>query len=184
MASLFMRFPCGKAKAVTLSYDDGVDTDIRLMEILDKHGLKCSFNINAGQFSPEGTKYPETRSSLRMSQSQCIEAYKNSGHEVACHGLTHSYLDTLPKGRAVYELIEDRRRIEEMFGHTVRGFAVPFSSINDSVVQMLKDAGYAYARGGASTHNLELPENFYKMANTCRHKDPELMNLADQFLNR
>ena len=32
MSGLIMRFPKGKAKALTLSYDDGVEQDIRLME--------------------------------------------------------------------------------------------------------------------------------------------------------
>ena len=33
-----MRFPNFRKKAVTLSYDDGVKFDKRLMEIMDKHG--------------------------------------------------------------------------------------------------------------------------------------------------
>ena len=53
MANLYMRFPGGKAKTVTLSYDDGVVYDIRLMEIMDKYGLKGTFNINAGLFKKE-----------------------------------------------------------------------------------------------------------------------------------
>ena len=32
----FMLFPEGKNKALTLSYDDGVQQDIRMIEILDK----------------------------------------------------------------------------------------------------------------------------------------------------
>ena len=40
MSGLIMRFPKGKAKALTLSYDDGVEQDIRLMDIMDKNGLK------------------------------------------------------------------------------------------------------------------------------------------------
>ena len=31
----------GKKKAVTFSFDDGVTQDIRLIEILNKYGLKC-----------------------------------------------------------------------------------------------------------------------------------------------
>ena len=38
----------GKMKAVTFSYDDCVLQDKRLIEILDKYGLKCTFNINSG----------------------------------------------------------------------------------------------------------------------------------------
>lgn len=49
--ALFMRFPGGRAKALTLSYDDNVKQDFRMMEILDRHGLKCTFNINTGCFA-------------------------------------------------------------------------------------------------------------------------------------
>ena len=34
-------------KAVTFSYDDGVTQDIRLIELLNKYHLKCTFNLNS-----------------------------------------------------------------------------------------------------------------------------------------
>ena len=46
MVSRFLRFPGGKSRAVTLSYDDGVVQDKKLMNIFDKYGLKATFNIN------------------------------------------------------------------------------------------------------------------------------------------
>jgi peptidoglycan/xylan/chitin deacetylase (PgdA/CDA1 family) len=36
----------GKKKAITFSFDDGVLQDIRTIEILDKYGLKATFNLN------------------------------------------------------------------------------------------------------------------------------------------
>ena len=36
MPRIYMRFPKGLSKAVTLSYDDGVEQDIRLIEIMKK----------------------------------------------------------------------------------------------------------------------------------------------------
>ena len=39
MRTVFMRFPEGKAKAVTFSYDDGVPQDKRLAELFDKYGM-------------------------------------------------------------------------------------------------------------------------------------------------
>ena len=50
----FLRFPEFKLKALTLSYDDGVVFDEKLISILDKYGLKCTFNINSGLFDLEG----------------------------------------------------------------------------------------------------------------------------------
>lgn len=41
-------FPDGKKKALTLSYDDGVEQDRRLVEILNRYGIKATFNINSG----------------------------------------------------------------------------------------------------------------------------------------
>ena len=46
-----MRWPGFLRKAVTLSYDDGVVFDKRLISIMDKYGLKGTFNINSGAFA-------------------------------------------------------------------------------------------------------------------------------------
>ncbi|MBR2432503.1 MAG: hypothetical protein IKB23_06255, partial [Clostridia bacterium] len=46
----FLRFPEGKMKAVTFSYDDGCRADIRLVALLDKYGLKGTFNVNTLMF--------------------------------------------------------------------------------------------------------------------------------------
>ena len=45
----------GKMKALTFSYDDGVEQDIRLIEILDHYHLRGTFNLNPGLQSPEHT---------------------------------------------------------------------------------------------------------------------------------
>ena len=37
----YMKFPEGRGKALTFSYDDGVVQDKRLIEIFDKYGLKA-----------------------------------------------------------------------------------------------------------------------------------------------
>ena len=38
----------GKRKAVTFSYDDGVTQDRQLVELLNRYGLKATFNLNSG----------------------------------------------------------------------------------------------------------------------------------------
>ena len=45
----------GKKKAFTLSFDDGIMQDARAIEILDKYGLKATFNLNSGRW---GAKFP------------------------------------------------------------------------------------------------------------------------------
>ena len=43
----FLRFPDGKNRAFTMSYDDGCVEDKRLSDIITPYGLKCTFNLNA-----------------------------------------------------------------------------------------------------------------------------------------
>ena len=42
-------FPGGKRKALTMSFDDGRDSDRRAVEILNKYGIKGTFHLNAGK---------------------------------------------------------------------------------------------------------------------------------------
>ena len=40
MGQVLMRFPGGRQRALTLSYDDGVEQDVKLIDIMKKYGLK------------------------------------------------------------------------------------------------------------------------------------------------
>ena len=42
----YVRWPGFRRKALTLSYDDGVRQDARMIEILDLYGLRATFNLN------------------------------------------------------------------------------------------------------------------------------------------
>lgn len=50
-----MRFvyPEGKNKALTFSYDDGQIHDRKLVEILNRHGMKGTFHLNSGMLAQD-----------------------------------------------------------------------------------------------------------------------------------
>ncbi len=181
----FLRFPNGRAKALTLSYDDGVDQDVKLMEILDRYGLKCTFNISSGLFAPEGKVYAEGNVHRRMTKQACIDLYKNSGHEVALHSETHPWLANVPSATVVQEVINDRLALEEIFGGPIRGMAYPIGSFSDEVIKILHNAGILYSRTTISTRKFDVPkeQDWLKLPATCHHKDARLMELAEKFVN-
>lgn len=179
---LFMRFPGGVYKAVTLSYDDGVEQDIRFMEIINKYGLKCTFNINGGCFAPEGKVYETGRIHRRMTKNACVELYKNSGHEVAVHGYTHPWLEKLSPANVAYEIIKDREELENTFGGIIRGMAYPYGTFSDDVVRVLEDCGIVYARTTKSTEKFDIPTDWLRMPATCHHTHSRLMELAHKFI--
>ena len=45
MQYVYLRYPEGKYKAVTLSYDDGCYDDMRFSDVITPAGLKCTFNL-------------------------------------------------------------------------------------------------------------------------------------------
>ena len=91
MPRFHMRFPEGRNRALTLSYDDGVESDARLIEIMQKHGLKGTFNLNSDIFAPEGKTYEAGTIHRPFSRSRALECYRDSGMEVAVHEARHPF---------------------------------------------------------------------------------------------
>lgn len=179
---IYMRFPGGLHKALTLSYDDGVETDIPMIEIMKKHGLLGTFNLNSGIFAPEGTVYPEGTAQRRLPLSGILSAYTDTGMEIAAHSYTHPFLEQLPPSLCTLEIVRDRERLEEIFGGIIRGLAYPYGTFNDTVVDVLRNCGIAYARTTKSTEKFTLPSNPLLLDPTCHHNNPRLFELLDKFI--
>lgn len=181
--NIMLRFPEGKPKALTLSYDDGVEQDIRLLSIMKQFGLKGTFNLNSGLYAPEGKVYAPGTIHRRMTKDKVTEVFADSGMEVAVHGYTHPFLDELPVERVTYEVMKDRLTLEEQFGCIVRGMAYPYGTFNDSVVEALRSCGIVYSRTTVSTEKFLLPKDWLRMPATCHHNNPRLMELAEKFVS-
>lgn len=175
-----MRFPGGKARALTLSYDDGVTTDAHLAALMRAHGVKGTFNINTGMFADTPQTY-ETGKWGRMTRQECIDLYGDD-MEIALHARTHPFLERLPAPNAMQEVLSDRAEIERMTDRPARGMAYPFGTYSDDVVEILRMAGIAYARTTVSTERFAIPTDWLRMSATCHHANPKLMALAEQFL--
>ena len=183
MAQRFMWFKDGKQRALTLSYDDGVHQDKRLIEILDKYGLKGTFNLNSGRIE-EATLNQKSASRV-MPESEVKKLFKNSPHEVAVHGYKHYFWNEIPTSQVIEEVIKDRTKLEELFGKRIVGGAYPFGniSVTEDVVETLKYCGIKYCRQSDPTFSFGIPEDWLRLAPTCHHKHPRLMELLDEFLN-
>ena len=178
MKNIYMRFPNGYAKALTLSYDDGVRDDIRLIETMRKHGLCGTFNVNSGMFGPEEEK------KNRLSPSEVKALYSQTGIEAAIHGTLHPVWSAEEATTTLYDIFNDRLKLEELFGRPIRGGAYPYGAYNDRVVDQLRTCGIKYCRTTVSTENTQLPEDWLRLHPTCHHNNPKLMELAKKFIDR
>ena len=181
----FMRFPGGRPKALTLSYDDGVRADLRLCEILEKHGLKCTFNLNSAYFIGEAARPG------KITPDEIREHILAKGHEIAVHGKQHLAPGIASPVIAIRDVLECRDEMEREFGMIIRGMAYPDSGItkmhtgNDyaTVRSYLADLGIVYSRTlGGDNNSFMMPSDFYAWMPTAHHNNPNLMEWADEFL--
>ncbi|MDR2302981.1 MAG: polysaccharide deacetylase family protein [Treponema sp.] len=174
-------FPDGKKKALTLSYDDGVEQDRRLVEILNRYGIKAAFNINSGIQTGANTWQNGKLLVRRMNVAGLPALY--AGHEVAVHSLTHPHLENLDEESIRNEFEQDMLNLERIFGKKVQGMAYPYGTFNDTVVRIVQECGLGYARGIVSTRSFDIPGDLLRFQPTCHHNDEKLMLLAESFIN-
>lgn len=166
---LYFTYPNFMRKAVTFSYDDGVVQDRKLIEILDAHGLKGTFNLNPGLFG----------SGKRLGRSEVLRLY--DGHEVASHGYRHLHLDRISYDDAVRDIRDGRAALEDMFGRPVRGFASPYGEHGEAAVRAMRECGLAYARTVSTTKSFAPVRDWIRWNGTCHHSHGS-EELADKFL--
>lgn len=176
----------GKNKAVTFSFDDGVTQDIRLIEILDKYGLKATFNLNSSLFGLKGTLI---RNGVEVWHDKILptdvkKVYQN--HEIAVHTLTHPNLAVLSDETVIYQVEEDRKKLSDLAGYNVVGMAYPGggSCVTERVVNAVKTGtGVSYARNTESTYSFDLQTNLYDFKPSVYYIEVDKMfELAQKFI--
>lgn len=178
---LKMLFPNGVKKAFTLSYDDGLFDDIRLMELMTEKGIKGTFNVSSGIYRNEG-EAPEGRWP-RMTFDEAVENYKKHGVEIAVHGLVHRDFTKISEPELYLEIAQDKAQLEEQYGMVVRGAAYPYGGWDERAVHALKHCGIKYCRTVWCDQSFAVPkgDDWLRLRATCHHNLPELMELAEKF---
>jgi carbamoyltransferase len=67
-----------------------------------------------------------------------------AGHEIACHGLQHRYLDRSTEADKREEIFTGKAKLEDAFGKPCLGFRAPGYSIDFRSLELLREAGYLY----------------------------------------
>ena len=178
-----LQFPGHKNKVFTLSYDDAVVQDRRLVELFNRYGVKATFNVGYGALGFKGSKSYHGNPPVDVSKvevNELVSLYQ--GHEIGGHSLDHPDLSKIGLPQAMYQIIEDKVQLEKICQRPLEMFAYPFGTFNDRIKDLVAMAGYKGARTTRSTHGFDLPADCYELDPTCHHNDPELMSLAKRFV--
>jgi len=179
----FLRFPDGKTKALTLSYDDGCRQDLRFSDIVSKYGLKCTFNLTSS----------EACGNRALSVDEIKTHFLDRGHEIAVHGYFHRAEGQIRPIEGIIDVLDCRRELEAKYDRIVRGMAYPDSGITawasttsyDTVKTYLKDLGIVYSRTlGADNDSFALPKDWYAWMPSAHHDNPKLDEYIEKFISR
>lgn len=177
----------GKMKAVTFSYDDGVTQDKRLIKMLNKYDLKCTFNINSGTLGSAGllNRMNVTVSHVKPRPDEVRAIYE--GHEIAVHTLTHPNLRVLPDEEIIRQVEEDRIALSELAGYEVVGMAYPGGTgcFDAHVADLIRsNTGVKYSRTTTSTYNFDTPQkDLLAFDPTVYHMEwDKMFDLAEKFI--
>lgn len=174
-------YPGGKARAVNFSFDDGVEQDVRFVQLLNKYGLKGTFNLNYGLMKQRFAWVHECGMTVRrLSEESVCGIYQ--GHEIASHSYSHPYFDNAGEPEILKELGADKYFLEKLMGGEVAGYATPFYFYSDLLENCVRQCGFRYARISEKTDDYSIPKNFFRWKGSKFLWDPDLEGFVLGFL--
>lgn len=118
----------------SLSVDDGHPLDLRIADMLSRHGLRASFYVPIHNI--EGAPVMSAAQSRELSQH----------FDMGSHTLDHRYLTTVNDAEAWRQITDGKTELEQRIGRQVSGFCYPGGKYRRRHLQMVRDAGFSYAR--------------------------------------
>ena len=147
----------GYKKYFTMSFDDGTVQDVRIIEILKKYNMPCTFNINTGSFGVVwkwvGEPYGKPNVHTRLTRAQ-VQSGLYKGFDVEVHTLTHPDLAAnyvnYGKNNVINEVKKDAENIAALTGIKPVGMAYPGgqeANTSDEVIRtILENTDVRFAR--------------------------------------
>jgi peptidoglycan/xylan/chitin deacetylase (PgdA/CDA1 family) len=134
---------------VVITFDDGhLDNYITAYPILKKYNLPAAMFVIVDYLS--STNFMTKEQIREMSDSGLIT--------IGSHTLTEKYLPKIKeKSILKKEIFESKKKLESILGRPVNCFSYPIGGFNESIRQMVIDAGYSVAV--ATSPGLDYPND-------------------------
>jgi peptidoglycan/xylan/chitin deacetylase (PgdA/CDA1 family) len=137
---------CEKGRVI-VTFDDGFTSVLRNgLEILSRHGFRATEFLVAGSLGKQNhwdiakADVPEQL----MDEGQ-VREWLAAGHEIGSHSITHRNLRHLSPIEMREEISGSKKFLEDRFGIEVRHFCYPYGSWNETVRDLVVEAGYRTA---------------------------------------
>lgn len=148
-------------KSVAITFDDGyMDNYENALPVLKEFNYPATIFIVSGLVGKTNKwmmseNYPE-RPLMGWRE---IEEVKKNGITIGSHTMNHPRLSHLKFHDAKKEVEDSKRYLEDRLGVAIDHFAYPYGDMNESIIDMVREAGYKTAcstRSGFNSENVNL----------------------------
>ena len=164
-------------RILLLSFDDCTVYDKLFVELLNKYGVKCTFNLNSG-LEDFVWYYEDNVPIRRQVLANTLEQYR--GHEVASHSLHHHWLNTLTPPQLSREIGDDCKALKKLFGLSEIGFGVPFTACSEREIRIIRKF-VRYIRLSEFSDTFALPRDPYHIPIHGLYNDPDIYEKLNRF---
>ena len=164
-------------KIFLLSFDDGTVYDKRFVQLLNKYGVKATFNLNSG-LEDFVWLYEDRHPIRRQRLEETVQLYR--GHEVASHTLHHPWLNSLTPPQLAREAGEDCETLKQIFGLEEIGFGVPFTACSEREIRIIRKFT-RYIRLSEMSEDYALPRDPYHIPIHGLYNDPDIREKIARF---
>ena len=165
------------AKCFLLSFDDGTIYDRRFVELLNRYGIKGTFNLNSG-LEDFVWLYEDRFPVRRQILSEVGDLYR--GHEIASHSLHHHWLNSLTPPQISREIGEDCAVLKKTFGLEEIGFGVPFTACGERETKIIRKFA-RYIRLSEFAESFALPKDPYHIPIHGLYNDADIRKKIKRF---
>ncbi len=125
-----------------LTFDDGYQNIYGIKDYLSSLKIKpIVFLLSGGDYVDRR----ELDNNLPLLTNEEILNLKILGWSIGSHGATHADFENIDEKQKNVEIIDSKRVLEEKFGGVVNYFSYPKGRYNDSVLKLVRSAGYDMA---------------------------------------
>jgi peptidoglycan/xylan/chitin deacetylase (PgdA/CDA1 family) len=166
----------GFKKYFTLSFDDGVEQDKKIIGLMKQYGLRGTFNLNAGLFGYR----PRFANISRIPEDEIRQVYE--GFEVASHGYRHENPLIASRRKTEESIEKDIEALSGIMGYQVKGYAYPYGFDTAAAEGCLRRRGISYARRIRGSGSFRFPDDPYRYDPTCWFNAKNVFALIEGFL--
>ena len=133
-------------KSFSVTFDDGYeDNYLHAFPILQKYGFKATIYLVPGYMYNSWEGFEDGDFDRLLSTDQIVAMQQSGLIEFGSHTLHHKNLLTLSKEEAKVEIERSKEEVEKITGADCKAFAYPYGKYDQSIVDMVKEAGYTNA---------------------------------------